>query len=68
MAAIITEEMLDVYAVTATWDEMPEVLAARYGGVASRLIFYFTDAALERGPEHMERWKVMLAKLKELTA
>ncbi len=67
MAETITDEMLEVYAVTATWADMPRVLAARYGGVASRLIFYFADAALERGPEHMSRWQNMLAELKALT-
>jgi probable F420-dependent oxidoreductase len=68
MAEAITDEMLDIYAVTATWADMPRVLAERYKGLASRLIFYFSDAALERGPEYLERWKTMLAELKERTA
>lgn len=64
MAETITDEMLDVYAVTATWDDLPDRLAAKYAGVASRLIFYFADPSLEKGPEYMARWKDALARLR----
>lgn len=68
MADVITDEMLDVYAVTSTWGELPEVLVRKYGGVASRLIFYFSDSALEKGPGHMAQWKTALARTRELAA
>ncbi len=40
MAAGITDEMLDEYAVTATWDDLADRLVERYRGVADRLFTY----------------------------
>ena len=41
MARAITDEMLDVYAVTGTPDEIPAMLRARYNGLLDRVAFYF---------------------------
>src|SRR5499433_1254184 len=41
MARAITDEMLDVYAVTGTPDEIPAMLHARYDGLLDRIAFYF---------------------------
>ena len=41
MARAITDEMLDVYAVTGTPDEIPAMLRARYDGLLDRVAFYF---------------------------
>ncbi|HEX4864950.1 MAG TPA: TIGR03617 family F420-dependent LLM class oxidoreductase, partial [Acidimicrobiales bacterium] len=38
MAATITDEMLEHFAVVDTWDGMARSLISRYGGVASRLV------------------------------
>src|SRR5207244_12242500 len=40
MAALITDEMLDVFAVEGTYDEVPALLKKKYGGVLDRLGFY----------------------------
>ena len=37
MLEVITDEMLDEYAVTASWDHLAEELLARYGGLVDRL-------------------------------
>jgi hypothetical protein len=37
MTAQITGEMLDASSVAATWDELPGVLARRYGGLVDRV-------------------------------
>jgi hypothetical protein len=66
MASTITDEMLDVYAVTATWDDLPRMLVDKYQGLAARLIFYFANEAWEKGPETMRRWQDMLARTKKL--
>jgi probable F420-dependent oxidoreductase len=66
MAATITDEMLDEYAVTATWEELPSALVRKYAGVAERLIFYFADAALGEGPDHVAKWKKALARTRAL--
>lgn len=46
MAALITDEMLEHFAVTATWDELAAKLSARYRGLASRLIMYCYEPTL----------------------
>jgi probable F420-dependent oxidoreductase len=66
MADTITDGMLDVYAVTATWDGLPRALADKYGGLAARLIFYFANDAWVKGPEHLERWRDVLARTRAL--
>jgi hypothetical protein len=56
MSDLITDEMLEVYAVTATWDELADKLVDRYRGVASRLIMYFAEPMMARSPETAGRW------------
>ena len=40
MASLITDEMLEVYAVQGTYDEVPDLLRKKYGGVIDRIGFY----------------------------
>ncbi|HZP30242.1 MAG TPA: LLM class F420-dependent oxidoreductase, partial [Acidimicrobiia bacterium] len=57
MAAAITDEMLDAYAVTATWDALPGVLLARYRGLADR-VFCYGPASDWIGDRELEaRWR-----------
>ena len=53
MARAITDEMLDVYAVTGALDEIPAMLRARYDGLLDRIAFYFPY----RPGEHEARWR-----------
>jgi len=48
MASLITDEMLDVYAVTGTYDEIPALLHKKYNGIIDRLGFY---SAIRPGDE-----------------
>lgn len=68
MAATITDRMLEEFAITATWDELPRALVAKYGSIAERLIFYFSDAARGEGEAHLARWKDALRRTRELGA
>src|SRR5207247_11116549 len=52
MASIITDEMLEVYAVEGTYDEVPGLLKKTYGGVVDRLGFY---AAVRPGADDERR-------------
>ncbi len=56
MAALITDEMLEHYAVVTTWDEMADALVARYDGVASRLVMYLAEASITADPGALGRW------------
>lgn len=55
MASLITDDVLDVFAVECRWDDLPARLSARYGNVADRLILYFADAARARDRHAFDR-------------
>ncbi len=55
MANEITDEMLDVYAVTATYDEIAGKVKKKYEGYIDRLGFYFPFA-----PGNEKRWRALV--------
>ena len=61
MAAAITDEMLDEFAIVGTYDELVPKLKERYLGVVSTLDFGFGI----RGPEDMERLAYLVQELKK---
>ena len=65
MAATITDEMLDVFAVTASWNGLAAALAARYEGVDQpvRVISYFVGTAWRDDPEILDRWRTVTAAI-----
>ena len=56
MAREITDEMLDVYAITAAWDEIPAKVKAKYDGILDRIGFYFPF----RPGADDEQWRAMV--------
>jgi len=51
MGSLITDEMLDVYAVHGTWDELPDLLRRKYTGIIDRLAFYALPGILPDDPD-----------------
>ncbi len=56
MAETITDEMLEHYAVVATWDDMADALIARYRGTAARIVMYLAQESIETDPSTAGRW------------
>jgi probable F420-dependent oxidoreductase len=56
MAATITDEMLDSYAIVGRWDEIADRVVERYAGVASRIISYLTAEDIARNPDRLSQW------------
>src|SRR3546814_35551 len=56
MAALITDEMLEHYAVIARWDDLADALVARYGGLAERLVMYLAEDSLRADRSPLPRW------------
>ena len=56
MAALITDEMLEHYAVVAPWDEIAGRLVERYAGVAERVVSYLAAESIRRDPPIVDRW------------
>jgi probable F420-dependent oxidoreductase len=57
MAATITDDMLDVYSLTATWDTLADALAEKYGGIADRVVMYDASAGWSYGAGTLDRWR-----------
>ena len=51
MAALVTDEMLEVFTVEAPWDGLAQALVDRYGGLLDRVAPYLP---LERRSERAE--------------
>jgi len=56
MADLITDDMLDHYAVTASWSELGPKLVDRYQGTAARLVMYQAEESLRRDPSKIDKW------------
>lgn len=64
MAATITDEMLDTYAVVGPWDEIADRLLDRYEGMAERIISYLTVEDVGRNPANLGRWGEIAAAVR----
>ena len=56
MAEQITDEMLDHFALIATWDDMADAVINRYQGVASRVVTYLASEDIAKNPGNINRW------------
>jgi alkanesulfonate monooxygenase SsuD/methylene tetrahydromethanopterin reductase-like flavin-dependent oxidoreductase (luciferase family) len=56
LAATITDEMLEHYALVAKWDDLADALVARYGGIASRLVMYLAEGSIAADPSALGKW------------
>ena len=61
MAAQITDEHIAIFATESTWDDLADALAAKYGGLASRIVLY---SALTN-PERLERYGEVAHRLRQ---
>ena len=61
MRATVTDEMLDVFSVTASWDGMADALLDRYNGIADRVICYSATQQWSN-PAMAERWAAVAAR------
>jgi len=54
--ALITDEILDQFAVVARWDDVADRMIERYKGVASRLVIYLASHWREIDGRTLDRW------------
>ena len=59
MAAVVSDEILDHFVVTASWDEAGPRLLQRYGGVADRVVLYFAGTGWAEDRESFWRWSTV---------
>ena len=56
LAATITDEMLDLFAIVGPWDEIADRLIDRYQGLAERVISYLTVDDVAANPDNVTKW------------
>jgi len=56
MSEIITDEMLEHFALVASWDDMADRLIERYQGTASRVVMYLGEKQMMSDPDHLAKW------------
>ena len=70
MTALVTDDILDHYIVSAHWDDLADALVERYGDLAPtvRLMTYTAITQYARDPEVLDRWGAVADRLRSLTA
>ncbi len=63
MAAVVTDEILDNFTVTGTWDEIPDRLLERYRGTATRVIDYFSGLTYDASNGLDRRWTAVASAI-----
>jgi len=53
---VITDEMLDHFALVANWDDMADRLVERYNGTASRVVMYLGEREMRADPDALAKW------------
>ena len=56
MGELVTDEMLEHFALVARWDEMADRLLERYGDHALRVVMYLGERQMRTDPDHLAKW------------
>ena len=56
MADLITDDILEHFALVARWDDMADALKSRYDTVAHRVVTYLTAEDLRKNPQNIDKW------------
>ncbi|HEY3239223.1 MAG TPA: TIGR03617 family F420-dependent LLM class oxidoreductase [Acidimicrobiia bacterium] len=63
MAAVISDDLLDHFVVSGSWDELADGIVDRHGGVADRVVLYLTGADVFADPTDIARWGAVAAEV-----
>ena len=68
MAAEIDDDLLENFVTEGTWDDIADTIVAKYGGIATRVVSYFTGADVVRHPDAFERWGALARRVRALSS
>jgi probable F420-dependent oxidoreductase len=68
MAETLTDDMVDAFTLTSTWDDLADGIVHRYGTIADRVICYFATASWQADPSVRERWREVARAVSDKTA
>jgi probable F420-dependent oxidoreductase len=56
LRSVITDDMLEHFAVVAPWDQLADRLIERYSGLAGRVVMYQAEESIRAKPSNLGRW------------
>lgn len=56
MRDLVTDDVLDRFAVVGRWDEIADRLTDRYGGIADRVVCSLAEDSMRSDPDALGRW------------
>ncbi len=65
MAAQIDDDLLGNFITEGTWDDIADKIVAKYGGLATRVVSYFTGSDVVRDAEAFERWGRLARRVRD---
>lgn len=66
MTSVVTDDILEHFVVSATWDTLGPKLLGRYGGVADRVVSYFAGPAWFDDAASLSKWAGVAASMTAL--
>lgn len=64
MAGVIDDDLLAEFCTDGAWSAAPDLLRARYGGVADRLVLYFAGVGWSQDEGALEPWTDVVRELR----
>ena len=64
MSEIITDEMLGHFTVSGGWEDVADLLTARYGDVATTLVTYLAGESIRSEPPNLAKWGEIAAAVR----
>jgi probable F420-dependent oxidoreductase len=65
MAQVIDDDILKEFTTVGTWDDIADEIVAKYGGLATRVVSYFTGIDVAHNPDAFERWGLVARAVRE---
>ena len=67
MAAAIDDDLLENFVTEGRWDDMADKIVAKYGGIATRIVSYFTGADAVQDPAAFARWGALARQVRNIS-
>ncbi len=64
MAAEIDDDLLGNFVTEGRWDDIADKIVAKYGGIATRVVSYFTGMDVVQHPDAFERWGALARQVR----
>ena len=67
MAAEIDDDLLENFVTEGRWDDIADSIVAKYGGIATRVVSYFTGSDVVQDPAAFERWGALAQQVRNIS-